>query len=44
MSGVLEVTAGVLAAGFTTTLGFLATKLVVQGIGRKLRTPPHKPS
>lgn len=39
MSGVIEITAGVLAAGVTTTLGFLATKLVIEGMGRKLRSP-----
>lgn len=37
MSGVLQITAGVLAAGFTTSLGFLATKLVIAGMGRTLR-------
>lgn len=43
MSGVIEITAGVLAAGVTTTLGFLATKLVIEGMGRKLRSPNKRP-
>ncbi|HZT73911.1 MAG TPA: hypothetical protein VE996_09695 [Terriglobales bacterium] len=37
MAGVLELTAGVVAAaGVTTTLGFFATKLIIRGMARKL--------
>ncbi|MGH9540295.1 MAG: hypothetical protein ACRD2H_00250 [Terriglobales bacterium] len=39
MAGVIEITAGVMAAaGVTTTLGFFATKLIIQGMARKLRS------
>lgn len=37
VSGIFLVGIGVLAAGVTTTMGFLATKLVVDGMARKLR-------
>jgi len=37
VAGVLELTAGVVAAaGVTTTLGFFATKLIIRGMARKL--------
>lgn len=42
MAGVIELTAGVVAAGVTTTLGFLATKLVIDGMARKLRAGSAK--
>jgi hypothetical protein len=39
-ASIFEVGIGVLAAGVTTTMGFLATKLVIDSMARKLRPSP----
>lgn len=45
VAGVLELTAGVVAAaGVTTTLGFFATKLIIRGMARKLSSESRQRS
>jgi hypothetical protein len=43
-ASIFELGIGVLAAGITTTMGFLATKLVIDTMARKLRPATMQPS
>lgn len=36
MTRLMEVAVGLVAAGLTTMMGFVATKLVIEGMARKL--------
>lgn len=37
LNHLMEVAIGLVAAGLTTMMGFIATKLVVEGMARKLQ-------